>query len=98
MAALQAESFRGVGHVETGALQFGEDYFALELFNPVRQSSCTWTEAGDCARRREHGTNLVLIDFIPRSKQHEPLHHVAQFANVAWPGILLKSFYRFGGE
>src|SRR5437868_296957 len=98
MAALQTESFRGVSHVETGALQFGEYYFALETFYPVRQSSCTWTNPGDCAARREHGTNLVRVDFIARSEQHESLDHVAKLANVARPGILLKSFYRFGGK
>ena len=96
MAALEAESASDIGHVEVVAADFGEEDFAFERFGALLESSLPRRGAGGgdgCSCGFGGGENEADIiggDGVFGGKKDEPLHNIAEFADIAGPMIATK--------
>ena len=104
VAALEAKRFSRIGHVATVPLEFGEQRFTLERFNPpasvppaevapIRESPSPAT-ASRCGSAR---STIAASTESPRQQQGA-LDHVSQLADVAGPRVSRKRFDRFRRE
>ena len=93
VAALEAQSTRNVGHMEIVAVDFGEENFTLEGFGALLERSLCRTGLaiapagqGDIAGRKNKSHILGAYRVFGR-EQNEAFDDVAQFADVAGPGV-----------
>src|SRR5208337_331945 len=104
VAALEAEGAGDVGHMEIVAAYFGEKRVALEGFGAFDESALRGVGAVD-GNGHAGGTgsgegeaDVVGRDSFCVGEEDEALDDVAQFADVAGPGIAAQFGDGFGRE
>ena len=92
---LESQGFCDVGHVEIVAANFGEEDFAFEGFRALLESSLPRRGfRGRCSGGEftagEGQTNIVIRYGVFGGEQDQTLDNIAEFTNVAGPGIAAK--------
>ena len=97
MGAFEADGCGGLGHVPTIFLEFPENKFTFVGAAGFVQGAVGLLSAFDHAAKK-FWRKMVRLDTHLRADDDQTLDEVAEFANVAGPGVAKKNFQGAVGE
>ena len=91
VAAFEAKGLGGVGDMRLVAFQFGDDRFAFERLNAIGERTVEGRlrQRSSACGRRERELDSIRIHFRIGSEEQETLDNVAEFPDIARPGMSL---------
>jgi len=89
-APADAEELRGTYHIPVCPSKCLLDEFALDLLEakaPLWKADPQMVPVRDVGRGLQLGRQMLRHDLVALFKDENPLYHVAEFPDIAWPGI-----------